>query len=95
MGYRGMARLLRYLLPDENGGEDNGLMQWAFFIVCMLLAVYIIIRGIGAVRHQYVRGKWGREYHGNTAQVLGVIYILLGIAFLVVGIYVMLFGPLL
>ena len=91
-----MFRLLKYLIPDEDKDklDKNEFFQWAVVVLLVLGSLYLIYVGINGIRRQRLPGKRGHVFYGGTAQVLGAIYVILGIALIVIALYVKLYGPL-
>ena len=89
-----MTRWLKYLLPDSDKYNKDELIQWILSVLVILLMIYVIRIGVKAIKYQYLRGKRGREFHGSSAQVIGIFYVILGIAVILITIYVKFYGPL-
>jgi hypothetical protein len=90
-----MTRWLKYLLPKD--GEKNNTAEWVQWIISIafiIIMIYVIQIGVKAIKYQYIRVKRGREFHGSAAQTIGIFYVLLGIATILIIIYVKFNGPL-
>ena len=45
-----------------------------------VVGILLIMTGIKAIKTKRLRGKYGRIFEGGTAQILGGLYIVLGLA---------------
>lgn len=81
-------RWLKYLVPEDlkNSLNSNPGFQWLVIVLMTVVGIMLVINGVNGVKNKRLRGKNGRIFEGMTAQILGVIYILLGVALPVVAI---------
>ncbi len=75
-----MTRLLKYLIPEDIKASLNANpgFQWLVVVIMVVVGVLLVFTGVQAVKTQRLKAKHGRVYEGKTAQVLGVIYSILG-----------------
>lgn len=80
-------RALRYLVPRDvkDSLDASAIFQWFVTLLMVAIGVMLVVKGINGIKNQRLSGKYGRVFEGSTAQVLGVIYIALGILMAVVA----------
>jgi hypothetical protein len=83
-----MRRLGR-LVPDETRDSLNANPTFQWFVVILMMAVgaLLVYKGIGGLTRRTLTLKGGRVVEGLLAQVLGLLYVLLGAGMVVGGIY--------
>ncbi len=82
-------RGLKRLIPDDvrDSLNANPIFQWVVVVVLVLAGVFFIAMGIDGVRNKRLKGKHGRVFEGTTAQVLGVLYAIVGAFLAVVAVF--------
>lgn len=55
-----------------------------FFGFVLLIGTLFVVKGVYGIKNRRIRGKWGRVFEGSTAQVIGAIWIVLGVLVVVV-----------
>ena len=80
-------RWLKNLIPQETKDSLNANpgFQWLVIVIMFVVGVLLITNGVNGVKNKKLRGKNGRVFEGATAQFLGVIYVLLGLALPIVA----------
>ena len=75
-------RSLKYLLPEDlkDSLNANRGFQWLVIVIMFVVGVLLVITGVKAIKTKRLKGKYGRVFEGATAQILGGLYILLGLA---------------
>ena len=75
-------RWLKKLIPRETQDSLNANpgFQWLAIVIIFVVGILLIINGVNGVKNKRLKGKNGRVFKGITAQIIGVIYILLGLA---------------
>jgi hypothetical protein len=53
-------------------------MRWLIGVFALLLALLFILKGIGGIQSKRITGRWGKEFRGTTAQVVGMFYVCAG-----------------
>lgn len=78
-------RGLKYLLPEKmrDSLNQNPAFQWFATILLLVIGLFLVYKGVNGVIHKRITDKRGKEYHGGLAQILGVLYAVMG-AFLAV-----------
>jgi uncharacterized membrane protein len=73
-------KLLNRLIPDDwkDSLNSSSAFQWFVVALMVLIGVGLVFAGINGVRTKRLAGKNGRVYEGAIAQVLGVVYAVLG-----------------
>ncbi len=79
-------RGLKHLIPDNVRDSLNAspAFRWAVILLFIALGLFLTVKGVRGVLHQRITDKRGRVYEGTSAQVLGVIYAILGVVFVLV-----------
>ncbi len=83
-------RRLKRLIPKE--WNDSPTFEWVVVAIGVLVGVFLVVKGIDGFKHKRFTGKHGRVFEGTTAQVLGIVYVVLGPAMIVIVIVVKLGG---
>ena len=75
-------RWLKYIIPEDlkNSLNTNPGFQWLVIVLSFAFGIFLITSGINGIKTQKLRGKNGKVFYGQTAQVLGVLYIVVGLA---------------
>jgi hypothetical protein len=78
-------RGLKHLLPEKmrDSLNQNPGFQWFVTILLLVIGLLLVYKGVNGVIHKRITDKRGREYQGGLAQLLGVLYAVMG-AFLAV-----------
>jgi multisubunit Na+/H+ antiporter MnhG subunit len=78
-------RGLKHLIPDNvrDSLNSNPIFQWAVIALFLALGVFFVYKGARGVIDKRITDKRGRVYEGVSAQILGVIYAVLGAAMVV------------
>ena len=81
-------RALNYLIPEDlkNSLNANPGFQWFVTVIMFVVGVVLIRMGFNGVKNKRLKGKHGRVFEGVTAQILGVLYMVLGLALPIVAI---------
>lgn len=81
-------RSLKYLIPEDlkNSLNANPGFQWFVIVLMVVVGILLISNGINGVKTKRLKGKNGRVFEGTTAQILGVVYVVLGLALPLVAI---------
>ena len=81
-------RWLKYIIPEDvkDNLNSNPGFQWLVIVIMFAVGLFLVTSGIKAVKTKRLRGKYGQVYEGTLAQVLGVVYTLLGIVLPLVAI---------
>ncbi|MEM7761889.1 MAG: hypothetical protein AAF298_27805 [Cyanobacteria bacterium P01_A01_bin.40] len=81
-------RWLKHLIPEEtkNSLNANPGFQWLVIVIMFVVGALLIGNGIRGVKTKMLQGKNGRVFTGTTAQLLGIVYVLLGVALPIVAI---------
>ena len=81
-------RWLIYLTPEDTKESlnSNSGFQWLVFVIMIVVCFLLVTTGIKAVKTKRLKGKYGRVYEGKTAQVLGGLYAIVGLALPIVAI---------
>lgn len=81
-------RWLKYLIPEDtkNSLNANPGFQWLVIVIIFVVSFFLVINGVNGVKNKRLKGKNGRVFEGTLAQILGVVYVVLGIALPVVAI---------
>ena len=79
---------LQYIIPQDvkDNLNSNPGFQWLVIVLMVAVGFFLVTSGIDGVKTKRLRGKNGRVFEGTTAQILGVVYILLGVALPIVAI---------
>ena len=80
-------RWLKNLIPSETKDSLNANpgFQWLVIVIMFVVGVLLITNGIDGIKNKKLKGKNGRVFKGVTAQILGLAYIVLGLALPVVA----------
>ena len=54
------------------------------FSVSVLIGTFFILKGMNGIKNRRIRGKYGRVFVGKTAQIVGGIWVALGVFIVVV-----------
>ena len=75
-------RSLKYLIPEDvrDSLNANPGFQWLVIVFMFVVGVLLIMTGIKAIKTKRLRGKYGRVFEGATAQILGGLYVVMGLA---------------
>jgi hypothetical protein len=76
-GIRALTRLIPQDLRDSLNA--NPIFQWFVLGLMMVVGVLLVLKGINGFKEKRLTGKGGRVFEGTTAQVLGVIYAIVGV----------------
>ena len=81
-------RALKYLIPEDlkNSLNANPGFQWFVTVIMFVIGIVLIRMGLNGVKNKRLKGKHGRVFEGVTAQILGVVYIILGLVLPIVAI---------
>jgi hypothetical protein len=81
-------RSLKYLIPEDlkNSLNSNPGFQWFVIVLMVVVGILLISNGINGVKTKRLKGKNGRVFEGTTAQILGIVYVVLGLALPIVAI---------
>jgi hypothetical protein len=81
-------RGLKRLIPDDvrDSLNANPAFQWLVVVLMVIVGVFFVVQGINGVKTKRITGKRGRVFEGRTAQILGVIYVILGALLAVVAV---------
>ncbi|HEV3167366.1 MAG TPA: hypothetical protein VGZ22_25375 [Isosphaeraceae bacterium] len=81
-------RGLRKLVPEDakNSLNASPVFQWFVMALVFVVGIFLVLRGVHAIRNKTLTGKRGQVFEGFTAQFLGLIYAVLGAAMVVVPI---------
>ena len=74
-------RWLKNIIPKDTKDylNANPGFQWLVIVVMIVVGVLLIKNGVDGIKIKKLRGKNGRVFEGAAAQVLGVVYIVLGV----------------
>ena len=81
-------RWLKYLIPEgqKDSLNNNPGFQWLVIVIMVVIGFFLVTTGVKAIKTKRLRGKNGRVFEGSLAQILGVVYTILGIALPIVAI---------
>ena len=81
-------RSLKYLIPEDvrDSLNTNPGFQWLVIVITLVVGFFLVTSGIDGIKTKRLKGKNGRVFEGRVAQILGFIYVLLGIAMPLVAI---------
>ena len=74
-------RWLKNLIPEDTQDSlnSNPGFQWLVIVFTAVIGFLLVKTGINAIKTKKLRGKNGRVFEGSTAQILGVVYTILGV----------------
>jgi ABC-type phosphate transport system permease subunit len=87
---RGLARLIPNDVRDSLNA--NPTFQWIVVVLLVVVGVFLALKGIKGFQEKRLTGKRGRVFEGTTAQVLGVVYAVLGALLTIIGLGLKLAG---
>jgi uncharacterized membrane protein HdeD (DUF308 family) len=81
-------RWLKQLIPEniKNSLNSNPGFQWLVIVLMVVVGILLIITGINGIKTKRLKSKDGRVFEGTTAQILGIVYVILGVALPLVAI---------
>lgn len=76
-------RAIERLIPDSarDAINANPIAKWGAAILMLFVGLLLAIVGLNAIKTKKLTGKNGKVFEGSTAQVLGVLYVVFGVAF--------------